>query len=307
MEWVETIGRTVDEAKDKALDQLGIDVQEAEFEVLEEPTKGLFGRLRGGARVRARVAPRVPRPKQERRDRRGRGSDARKAKVASSGSRRREPKKASPATEREADAEREADTTPVSTGSSRGSTVKKQRPATPTNTSDAPAAPSTSSKESDVTVSANEQAEIIGEFLEGLVEAFGYEAQVSRDPIDEDTVEVAVTGDELGLLIGPKGQTLSSVQDLARTVLQRRATGTYEGRVRIDVAGYRERRREALARFTQQMAAKVLEEGAPKALEPMHPADRKVVHDTANGIDGVHTVSEGEDRDRRVVIVPDEG
>ncbi len=64
MEWVETTGRTVDEAKEAALDKLGIDALDAEFEVIEEPKTGLFGRVRGEARVRARVAPKAPRPKQ---------------------------------------------------------------------------------------------------------------------------------------------------------------------------------------------------------------------------------------------------
>ena len=71
VEWVETTGKTVEEAKDAALDQLGVDEQDAEFEVVEEPKTGLFGRTRGEARVRARVRPTQPRPKVERRDRRG--------------------------------------------------------------------------------------------------------------------------------------------------------------------------------------------------------------------------------------------
>src|SRR3954469_23444789 len=72
MEWVETTGRTVDDAKEAALDQLGVDERDAEFEVLEEPRSGLFGRLRGEARGRARVRPTSPRPKGERRERRKR-------------------------------------------------------------------------------------------------------------------------------------------------------------------------------------------------------------------------------------------
>src|SRR3954466_14933062 len=67
MEWVETTARTVEEAKELALDQLGVAADEADFEVLAEPKQGLFGRLRGEARVRARVRPAPVRPKQERR------------------------------------------------------------------------------------------------------------------------------------------------------------------------------------------------------------------------------------------------
>src|SRR5215831_9151443 len=75
MEWVETTGRTVEEAKELALDQLGVVEDDAEFDVVEEPRPGLFGRIRGEARVRARVRPTQPRPKADRRDRRRRPKD----------------------------------------------------------------------------------------------------------------------------------------------------------------------------------------------------------------------------------------
>src|SRR5579863_4457875 len=66
MEWVETTGRTIEEAKDAALDQLGVDETDAEFVMVSEPRAGLFGRMRGEARVRARVRPTSPRPKRTR-------------------------------------------------------------------------------------------------------------------------------------------------------------------------------------------------------------------------------------------------
>src|SRR6187551_1840964 len=76
MEWVETTARTIEEAKEHALDQLGVAEDEAEFEVLDEPRAGLFGRVRGEARVRARVRPTQPRPKVERPRRRKDGESA---------------------------------------------------------------------------------------------------------------------------------------------------------------------------------------------------------------------------------------
>src|ERR1700716_1604192 len=88
MEWVETTGKTGDEAKDAALDQLGVDEQDAEFEVLAEPKGGLFGRLRAEARVRARVRPTTPRAKEERgRRRRGRDSERSGERTERSGER----------------------------------------------------------------------------------------------------------------------------------------------------------------------------------------------------------------------------
>jgi len=70
MEWVETTAETVDDAKALALDRLGVDDVDAEFEVVEEPKAGLFGRTRGEARVRARIKPNSVRAKADRRDRR---------------------------------------------------------------------------------------------------------------------------------------------------------------------------------------------------------------------------------------------
>lgn len=153
-------------------------------------------------------------------------------------------------------------------------------------------------------VSLEEQAEIVEDFLDGLVDAFDLDGEVRSERIDEDTLEVQVNGDDLGLLIGPKGQTLTAVQELARTIVQRKAQGSSQGRLRIDVAGYRQKRREALERFTRDIAEDVKRSGKPKALEPMGSADRKVVHDTANEIDGVSTTSEGDEPRRRVVILP---
>ena len=99
-----------------------------------------------------------------------------------------------------------------------------------------------------------QQADIIADFVEGLVEAYGLDGDVSQAKIDDETIEVQIEGDDLGLLIGPKGQTLTAIQELSRTVVQRRASGTHHGRVRLDVSGYRQRRREALERFARSVA-----------------------------------------------------
>ena len=149
-----------------------------------------------------------------------------------------------------------------------------------------------------------EQGELARQFVVGLLERLQLPAEVTTAEIDEDTLEVRVTGQELGLLIGPKGQTLSALQDLTRTVVQRRSVAR-TGRLVVDVAGYRQRRREALERFTHQVADDVLASGVQKVLEPMSAADRKIVHDTANEIAGVRTTSEGEDPRRRVVLIPE--
>jgi len=156
---------------------------------------------------------------------------------------------------------------------------------------------------SDITL--EEQEPTATGFVRGLVAAFGVEAEVASRMVDDEHLEVAVTGEDLGLLVGPRGATLSAIQELTRTAIAQQHAGRLQGRLRIDVAGYRARRQEALERFARQQAQRVKETGMKVALEPMSPPDRKIVHDAINGIEGVRTASEGEDRRRHVVILPD--
>ena len=275
MEWVETTGRTVEEAKDAALDQLGVAEDDAEFEVLEEARVGLFGRLRNEARVRARVRPATPRPKEDRRDRR----------------RRRERKPADERSSRE-------------TANTERATAPAEKPSRPAKSSRQQEERETEDGDEGMDVPLTEQADVARGFLLGLAREFGVQADVTTVEIDPDTIELQVTGDDLGLLIGPKGQTLTAIQDLARTAVQRK-TGGSNGRLLVDIAGYRAKRRVALEAFTKQQAERVLSSGQRLVLEPMSPADRKVVHDTVNDIPGVVTTSEGEEPRRRVVLLPE--
>lgn len=265
MEWVETTGRTIEEAKDVALDQLGVDEQDAEFEIVDEPKPGLFGRMRGEARVRARVRPTQPRPKAERRKRKTKDDEDTPVTVSSSVTEEPHPSGSAAAPQREP-------------------------------------RPSTSGRSLGGAAPANESAAAI-EFLSGLVAAFGLTATTEVVDADDET-EVRLEGDDLGLLIGPRGQTLVAVQDLTRLAVTQRE-GDRQGRLRVDISGYRLRRREALTRFTLQVVDQVRASGTARALEPMNASDRKVVHDTVNGLEGVSTTSEGEDPRRRVVIRPD--
>jgi spoIIIJ-associated protein len=282
MEWVEITGRTVEEAKDAALDQLGVDTVDAEFEILEEPSRGLFGKTKGQARVRARIAPTQPRPKVERRDRRKKSS-------GTGGSRNKAQRPDEPATDA-------APAAPASNGKrpNRRSSGPKAEPTEKENT--------TVTETVDVDLA--EHSRIVTEFLDGLVDSFDLEGRVEAVSIDEETTEVRVEGRDLGILVGPKGNTLAAIQELSRTVIHRKVSGTAAGRVRLDVAGYRQRRREALEQFTRGVAEEVRSSGVQKALEPMGSADRKVVHDAVNEIEGVSTISEGDEPRRRVVLIP---
>ncbi|MEX1007048.1 MAG: R3H domain-containing nucleic acid-binding protein [Acidimicrobiia bacterium] len=156
------------------------------------------------------------------------------------------------------------------------------------------------STEPEVTI--EEQAEAAEAFTQGLVDAFALGADVRSVIVDEGIV-VDVTGDDLGLLVGPRGATLNAIEELVRTVVQRQTDG-HGVRINVDVAGYRAKRRGALEQFTRGIAERVVETGRPQALEPMSALDRKVVHDTAAEIEGVETESQGEEPRRRVVLIP---
>jgi spoIIIJ-associated protein len=274
VEWVEVTARTVEEAKEAALDQLGVDEADAEFEVVEAPKGGLFGRLRSEARVRARVLPTTPRPKVERRERRRQGGRERGAGPGRSRSQAREGRQG------EARAAN-------SGGDGRGADDR---------VASVPSGPPI------------DESQVAEDFLRGLLDVYGVDYTLQRRDGDDDITEFDVRGQDLGLLIGHRGQTLAAVQELTRTAVQRAAgTSGSSGRRRIlvDVAGYRQARKEALARFTRTAAEQVLASGIARVLEPMRAPDRKVVHDTVNEIAGVSTTSEGEEPRRRVVIRPD--
>lgn len=148
-----------------------------------------------------------------------------------------------------------------------------------------------------------EQAEVGREFLEGLVAHFASAATIEVEPVDDDTIRLAVRGGELGLLIGPKGQTLQAIQELVRTVVQRH-TSSREGWLVVDVSDYRVKRKAALERFALSVADQVKQTGQATNLEAMSPADRKIVHDAINDVEDVTTRSEGEEPRRFVVIAP---
>ncbi len=400
MEWVETTAKTVEEAKNQALDQLGVAEDDAEIVVLDEPRPGLFGRVRGEARVRARVRPTTPRPKLDRRDRKkkdqrevrsgaagsgpdddadrddrsdesGDGTDAARERPARGGrgGRGRGSRSATTARAREATAPAVtdafdsafADSTPAAAsadGTDAGSTDEdageagtsgstgprrrnrgrrggqRSRGASGAGADGADGSDgsdddldvgddtdrvadrgsdrvSDRGSNSDRPVRTGDKEDMVdaaqvGEearvFVQGVVDAFGLTGTTAVHQ-DGDDLEITVDGADLGLLVGPRGTTLQALQELTRVAAQRRL-GDHDTRLRVDVGGYRVRRREALSRFAHQVAAQVVADGVAKRLEPMSSADRKVIHDALSDFDGVVTRSEGDDPRRCVVIAP---
>ena len=353
MEWVETIGKTIEEAKERALDQLGVHEEDADFEVLEEPKQGLFGRVRGEARVRARVRPTQARQKVDRRDRK-RSEKADKADTTATTDQSPAPRQRAPRAPRAPKAATAAEDS-AALSNTKPSDAKPAA-AKASNTSRSKARPANAATASGTTASGttasgtttnDDRVTTDNERKEQLVDArqvatntpstsrcstprtassstsrlapfrscrttwptprrpstaFGLSGTAELLE-DGDDLEVRVHGQELGLLVGPRGTTLQAVQDLARVAAQRRL-GDHDTRLRVDVGGYRERRRVALGAFANQMADEVKSSGVARVLEPMSSADRKIIHDTLSGAAGIATRSEGDDPYRRVIIAP---
>lgn len=333
MEWVEASGKSLPEAKEIVLDLLGVAEDDAEFVILSEPKAGLFGRVRGEARVQARVRPVAPPPKRGRRQRpdraKGGGDRSRGGSSAGKGGPGRGGRARSGPTDNGSSpvsgdgvgdgADRDSDSEAQTSGAVDGGSVPSGSPSRrkrgprgggsnggqsskqPKQGSGQTSGDSEDTMEESLTL--EQQGEAAREFVAGLVSEFGLDADVDFTELDEDTVQVAATGDDLGLLVGPRGATLSAVQDLTRTFVQRQSEVRTD-RILVDVGGYREKRSAALRRFTEGIVHEVKSSGEVRALEPMSPADRKVVHDTVNEIEGVETRSDGTEPSRYVVIQP---
>ena len=311
MEWVEASGKSLAEAKETVLDMLGVAEDDAEFVIVSEPKAGLFGRLRGEARVQARVRPVAPPPKRGRRqrpDKKREGGDRSRPKPSgqkSGGSRERQDAG-------DADGPKPAEASTNNSGGSPGGNRRSrsgggrgagggQAKQHDKQASGRTSGDSEDSMEESLTL--EQQGQAAQQFLSGLVREFGLDASVGFSEVDEDTVQVSASGDDLGLLVGPRGATLAAVQDLTRTFVQRQSENRTD-RILVDIGGYREKRNAALRRFAEGIVEEVKSSGAERALEPMSPADRKVIHDTVNEIDGVETRSDGMEPSRYVVIAP---
>ncbi len=148
---------------------------------------------------------------------------------------------------------------------------------------------------------AAEPAERVRAILERIVDELDVEASVEVSEADDEILG-RVDGEDLGLLIGRRGQTIDAVQLLCyRAAFRGRQD---RKRVTVDAAGYRERRRDAVERQAERAAERALKTGNEIELEPMTPNERRVVHQHLKDRAGIETFSEGEEPERCVVVAP---
>jgi spoIIIJ-associated protein len=277
MEWVEVQGKSVDVAVQVAMSELDARSREdIDIEVIQEPKPGFLGMGGREAIVKVTKTP------QKRKRRRSRGRNGKQADGQQQPTQQKKkpqggPSKKSTTSNRNGDKRRQEKKVPDSKEENQRSD-RDDRP------EQAPI---------------EEQAEVAAAFLTGLLAAFGLEGTVATR-IEDEVLYIDVDGEQTEALIGHKGSVMQSVLELTRTVVQRKTYGA--PRMRIDIGGYVERRREALKIYATKLAAQVIEDEDEAMLEPMNAADRKVVHDSVAEIDGVRSYSEGEDPRRAVVI-----
>jgi spoIIIJ-associated protein len=144
------------------------------------------------------------------------------------------------------------------------------------------------------------EGEIAADYIEGLLDVADLDGDIDMD-VEGDRAVVSVVGATLEELVGRRGEVLEALQELTRLAVHQQ-TGS-RTRMMLDVGGYRQRRRAELAEAGQDAAEEVRRTGEPKRLWPMNPFERKVVHDAVAAA-GLRSESEGEEPERRVVVLP---
>ncbi|MBP8989664.1 MAG: protein jag [Clostridia bacterium] len=236
---IEKTAKTVQQAIQEALDELGLDEDAVVIEVLDEGETGLLGLLRRPARVRVTVEDEMPEEK-----------------------------------EPEADQEL-SETSTLYYGDDESYTGDPE------------------TEEETRTVS----------YVASILSGIGIHGKISSWR-DGETLYIDVTGHDCGAAIGRRGETLEAIQYLASLVANQNSEEYL--RVIVDIAGYRKKRETSLINLAEKAASKVSNSGRKMNLEPMNPAERRIIHTALQTFPGVTTYSEGENEERHVVIAPDE-
>lgn len=144
------------------------------------------------------------------------------------------------------------------------------------------------------------EGEVAADYIEGLLDVADLDGDIDMD-VEGERAVVQVVGATLNELVGRRGEVLEALQELTRLAVHQK-TGN-RTRMMLDVGGYRQRRRAELAEAGQDAAEEVRRTGQPKKLWPMNPFERKIVHDAVAAA-GLRSESEGEEPERRVVVLP---
>ena len=278
-EYIDVTGKNEEEAISKALAQLGLDRDDVSVEILERSKSGFLGLGSCPAKVRVSYGPEEEEPApvestpvQEKTEQ----------PAAKSEPRKNPEKRSAPKAEKKADK-------PVREKPVQEKSAPEQPKAQPQ--------PVSLGEEVD-----DEKAQAIRTFLSGLLSQMESNAQVKVYLPEKGRYRVILEGENLGALIGRRGETLDAIQQLTSYAVNR--TG---GRVRVqlDAEGYREKREQSLQNLARKVAGKVVKYRRSVTLEPMNAYERHVIHTALQDVPGVTTYSTGVDPNRRVIVAYD--
>ena len=265
---LEKAGRTEDDAINAALKELGLDRDDVSVEIVERAKSGFFGIGATQAVVRVTYeCEEIPEPVKE---------------------------EASPAPAEKAPAAEKAE--PVK------APAQEKKPAQPAAAKEPEAkkTPEPKASESPAPAEENPRYAEIRAFLTGLFDKMGLDAQIDITTRENGSIDVNLSGDGMGAIIGRRGETLDAIQHLTNYVVNR--GGDKRSHINIDAESYRSKREDSLTRLAEKMAEKAIKYKRSMALEPMNSYERHVIHTALQDYKGVTTASTGEEPNRRVVV-----
>ena len=263
-------GNTVDEAKAAAMLELGLsDFDEFNVEVLQTPTKKILG-LFGGNPAKVKVSVNVPDPKPEKKEKKNNKPEKKQEKKP----------------EKKAEAKKQEAKAPVK--EEKKAEIKEEKKA----------------EEPEL-----KETNLYGktaEYIISIVKSLGMEeCTITEKSNDEEISFELDCGDDYGIIIGKRGETLDAIQYLARMVANK-GNSSYK-RVSINVGNYRAKREETLRILARKTASKAVRQSRNISLEPMNPYERRIIHTAVQEVEGATSYSIGSNLDRRVVIAPVDG
>ena len=288
-----TSGKTIDLAIESALLQLGLDRDSVSVQVIQQAKAGFLGF--GAQPAKVQVAYEVPDPKPE---------AAPKAKSALGAASRSKPKapvapvKKPEAPKAEPKEEKKVDAPKAEPKAEKKPEPKAEKPAKPEKKVEEPKAPV--APKTYVPAEAGSVEEKIETFLKGLLEHMDSTAVPHAWKENDNTYKVDLVGDDLGYLIGRRGDTLDAIQHLANYTINREVEGHI--RINVDAESYREKREDSLRRYARKKAQQVLKARRRTTLEPMNAYERHVIHAALQDMENISTHSTGTEPNRRVVI-----
>ena len=284
MSYIDVTGKTEEEAISNALAQLGLDRDDVSVEILERAKSGFLGLGACPAKVRVTY---------------GEKEDI-LADLKPMASLKEEPvRESKPAKAQQSKAEKKPERKPREKTEPKVKAEPKTEPKAKSEPKPKPApAPADNGEEI-----RDEKSDAIRAFLSGLLKQMEIEAEVQVYLPEKGRYKVLLVGDNLGALIGRRGETLDAVQQLTSYSVNR--TGGSRVRIQLDAENYRDRREKSLQHLAHKVAAKVVKYRHSVTLEPMNAYERHVIHTALQEVPGVTTYSTGVEPSRRVIVAYD--